>query len=180
MAMYTNIQPDVGIEAIAGWMQAYPQTVPKDIPQELHLQLLNIIMRRNVFSFDDTNWLQTIGTAMGTPCACSYATLSYDFHEVQHILEEFSEFLLILKRFIENVWDLDWWPWKEMGIQKGVRRFRTIKETTYFGPAPRPNPGLRGAIQNKEEPMQDWKEIYKNPDMLMNWKHMPKNDTEIE
>jgi hypothetical protein len=44
-AMYTNIQPDVGIEAIAGWKQAYPQTVPKYIPQGLLLQLLNTIMR---------------------------------------------------------------------------------------------------------------------------------------
>jgi hypothetical protein len=87
-------------------MQAYPQTVPKDIPQELLLQLLNIIMRQNVFSFDDTNWLQTIGTAMGTPCACSYATLSYAFHEVQHILAEFSEFLLILKRVIDDMFGI--------------------------------------------------------------------------
>jgi hypothetical protein len=105
-AMYTNIQPDVGIEAIAGWIQAYPQTVPKDIPQGLLLQLLDIIMRRNVFSFDDTNWLQTIGTAMGTPCACSYATLSYAFHEIQQILTEFSNFLLILKRFIDDMFGI--------------------------------------------------------------------------
>jgi hypothetical protein len=101
-AMYTNIHPDVGIEATAGWMQAYLQTVPKDIPQELLLQLLNTIMRRNVFSFDDTNWLQTIGTAMGTPCACSYGTLSYAFHEIQRILAEFSNFLPILKRFVDD------------------------------------------------------------------------------
>jgi hypothetical protein len=104
--MYTNIQPDVGIEAIARWMQAHPQTVRKDIPQELLLKLLNIIMRRNVFSFDDTNWLQEIGTAMGTPCACSYAILSYAFHEVQKILADFSEFLLVLKHFIDAMFGI--------------------------------------------------------------------------
>jgi hypothetical protein len=75
-AMYINIRLDVGIAEIAGWMKASPHTVPKDVPQQLLLKLLVIIMRHNVFSFHDTNWLQEIGTAMGKPCACSFATLS--------------------------------------------------------------------------------------------------------
>jgi hypothetical protein len=75
-SMYTTIQPYVGIPAIASWMKAYPETVPADVPQPLLLKLLEIIMRRSIFSFYDTDWLQEIGTAMGTLCACSYATLS--------------------------------------------------------------------------------------------------------
>jgi hypothetical protein len=46
-------------------MEAYPETVPQDVPQDLLITLLNITMRRNVLSFDDTHWLQEIGTAMG-------------------------------------------------------------------------------------------------------------------
>jgi hypothetical protein len=102
-AMYTNIQHNVGIASIATWMQAYPETVPQDVPQELLITLLNIIMRRNVFSFDDTHRLQEIGTAMGTPCACPYATLSYALHEVQKMLAHFHEFLLMLKRFMNDM-----------------------------------------------------------------------------
>jgi hypothetical protein len=124
--LYTNIQPDVGIEAIAGWMQAHPQTFPKDIQQEPLLKLLNIIMRRNVFNFDDTNWIQEIGTAMGTPCACSYVTLSYAFHEELKILAEFRKFLLMLIHFIDDMFGI--WPRNGMGkIQKCIRRIRTIK-----------------------------------------------------
>jgi hypothetical protein len=104
--MYTKIQPYVGIEAIAGWMQADPQIVLKDIPQELLLKLLNIIICCNVFSYDDTNWIQEIGTAMGTPRACSYATLSYAFHKVQKILAGFSEFLLMLKCVIVDMFGI--------------------------------------------------------------------------
>jgi hypothetical protein len=63
-------------------------------------------MRRNVFIFDDTNWLQEIGTAMGTPCACSYATLSYAFHDVQKNLAEFSKFRLMLKPFIDDMFGI--------------------------------------------------------------------------
>jgi hypothetical protein len=104
--MYTNIQPDVGITSISTCMQAYPETVPQDAPQELLITMINIIMRRTVFSFDDTHWLQEIDTAMGTPCACSYATLSYALHEVQHILVHFHEFLLMLKRFINDMFEI--------------------------------------------------------------------------
>jgi hypothetical protein len=63
-------------------------------------------MRRNVFSFDDTKWLKEIGTTMGTPCAWSYATLSYAFREVQKNLAEFSKFLLMLKHFIDDMFGI--------------------------------------------------------------------------
>jgi hypothetical protein len=68
-SMHTNIKPDIGINAIKQLMEAYPNTVPRNVPQKLQFKLLEIIMRRNVFSFDDTSWLQEIGNAMGTPCA---------------------------------------------------------------------------------------------------------------
>jgi hypothetical protein len=54
--MYTNIKPDVRIASIATWMEAYPETVPHhDVPHDLLITLLNIIMRCNVLSFDDTH-----------------------------------------------------------------------------------------------------------------------------
>lgn len=106
-SIYTNIQPDIGINAIKSWMEAYPSTVPKDVPQALLIKLLEIIMRRNVFISNDTNWLQEIvTTGMGTPCACSYATPIYVPHEVQSILAAFSQFLMILKGFIDDMFGI--------------------------------------------------------------------------
>jgi hypothetical protein len=54
-AMYTNIQPDVGIASITNWMQSYPETVPNGVLQKLLITLLDIIMRCNIFSFVDTH-----------------------------------------------------------------------------------------------------------------------------
>jgi hypothetical protein len=105
-AMYTNIQPDVCIHVIQKWMEAYANTVPKNVPQKLLIKLLDIIMRRNVFNFNDTSWLQEIGTSIGTPCACSYTTMSYALHEVQHIIAAFTYFLMILKRFIDDMFSI--------------------------------------------------------------------------
>jgi hypothetical protein len=104
--MYTTIQLDMGISAIAGWIKAYPNTVPKDFPQQLLLKLLDIIMHCNVFSLDDTNWLQEIRTTMGTPCVCYYAMLSYAFHEVHKILADFAKLLLLLKSFIDDMFGI--------------------------------------------------------------------------
>jgi hypothetical protein len=76
---------------------------PTFSPQELLITLPNIIIIRNVFSSDDTHWLQEIGTALGTPCACSYTTLSYALHEVHNIMAHFHDFLLMLKSFINDM-----------------------------------------------------------------------------
>jgi hypothetical protein len=99
--MYTNIQPDIGIAYIANWIQ-----VPNDVLQKLLILLLGITMICNVFSFDDTHWIKKINTAMGKPCTCSYATLSYTKHEVNKILAHFREFLLLLKCFIDHMFGI--------------------------------------------------------------------------
>jgi hypothetical protein len=77
----------------------------------LTLKALDIVMNRNVFQFDDTYWHQHIGTAMGTPCACSYATLSYAIHELLQVLPLFTASPPFLKCFIDDM--LGIWTGKE-------------------------------------------------------------------
>ena len=65
-------------------------------------------MNRNLFQFNDTYWLQLDGTAMGTPPACLYATISYGVHERNKILRSYSNYLLFYRRFIDDIigiWD---------------------------------------------------------------------------
>jgi hypothetical protein len=63
-------------------------------------------MRNNVFNFADTFWLQLSGTAMGTPVACNYATVTYGHYENTEILPSFKSNLLYYKRYIDDIFGI--------------------------------------------------------------------------
>ena len=65
-------------------------------------------MRRNIFQFGDTYWLQTMGAAMGTSAAVNYSYIYIGLLELQSLLADFKEYLLFYRRFIDDgigVWD---------------------------------------------------------------------------
>jgi hypothetical protein len=59
-------------------------------------------MQNNIFSFADTYWLQLSGTAMGTPVACAYATVTFGHYKNTTILPEFAPQLLYYKLYIDD------------------------------------------------------------------------------
>jgi hypothetical protein len=101
--MYTNIDTATALEAFTFLLDHYKQEIPEDFPRAFFLKALEIVMNRNLFQFDDTYWLQSDGTAMGTPSACLHATISYGVHERNKILPTFHDFLIYYKRFIDDV-----------------------------------------------------------------------------
>ncbi len=105
-SMYMNISTSVGVSNVKQLMDIH---LPNNYPKELILTILNSIMDTNIFMFGDTYWLQTSGTAMGTPVACSYATTSYGNHENQHILPKFNVNLFYYKRYIDDILGI-WLP----------------------------------------------------------------------
>jgi hypothetical protein len=101
--MYTNINTDIGIQSIREFLTDNAHKIPADFPQELFLQVLECIMKYNIFSFADTYWLQLTGTAMGTPAACAYATITFGQFENSCILNNFKNELIFYKRYIDDV-----------------------------------------------------------------------------
>ncbi len=63
-------------------------------------------MKSNIFQLDDTYWLQTCGTSMGTSCACAYATLYYVYMERKFIIPKWEQKLLFLSRFIDDKFEI--------------------------------------------------------------------------
>jgi len=73
-------------------------TLSPNFPVKLFLHILEIVMRNNIFSFSNIYWIQLSGTAMGTPAACSYATITYGHFENTEILTEFRPQILFYKK----------------------------------------------------------------------------------
>jgi hypothetical protein len=63
-------------DSIKAFIQDIIKNIPQVFPMELFLEILEIIVKNNIFSFGDSHWLQLSGTAMGTPTACLNATVS--------------------------------------------------------------------------------------------------------
>jgi hypothetical protein len=108
-SMYTNIDTPTGLKAVQDFIITNNALLPSNFPTELFLQILKLVMENNIFSFGESYWLQLSGTAMGTPTACSYATVSYGHFENTEILTTFKPNLIYYKRYIDNVFGI-WLP----------------------------------------------------------------------
>ena len=103
-SMYTNIDNDLGQEAIKYWLEKYPSSKARNIDDEFILQSLKIILEKNVFNFDGRKYLQIQGTAMGTKCAPVYATLVVAFLEVKLYQKFEARFGEEHRKKFENEW----------------------------------------------------------------------------
>ena len=89
--MYTNIDNNLGQESIKFWLEKYPESKARNIPNDFILEALKIILEYNTFNFDGKTFLQIRGTAMGTKCAPVYATLVIAFLEIK-LYDKFQEY----------------------------------------------------------------------------------------
>ena len=103
VSMYTNIDPEEGIPIIEKYLGKYAHECKSYIPSALIIKLLKLVMTTNVFQFGNTWWKQLIGTAMGTPCACVYATLFFAYYERTYIIPKYKQNILLYKRFIDDI-----------------------------------------------------------------------------
>ena len=100
VSMYTNIDPSEGIPTIKNYIHKFSTDIH---PSEFIIDLLNLVMENNLFQFGNTWWRQKIGTAMGTPCACIYATLFFAYYEQTYLLRKYKQNLLFYKRMIDDI-----------------------------------------------------------------------------
>ena len=102
--MYNYIDPAYAIPIIEKLINDFElkNLLPNDFPKVFILKALCLIMTHNIFQFGPTFWLQKIGTAMGTPVACTWATLYYGYHEINTLLPLFNRDLITLKRLIDD------------------------------------------------------------------------------
>jgi hypothetical protein len=101
--MYTNIDLDHLLEAMDAWLKEHKDELLEGFPTKLIMEALKLVMKSNVFSFDNTWWKQLIGTAMGTPCACIIAMLYFGLFKRHYLLQKYKTWLLCYCRVSDNV-----------------------------------------------------------------------------
>lgn len=102
-SLYTNIPHDDGITACK---EVWEQRDIKDPPTECLIQLLELVLKHNNFTFNGEHYLQINGTAMGTKMAPSYANIFMGKLEKQ-LLNSSLHHPLSWFRFIDDV-DMKW------------------------------------------------------------------------
>ena len=73
-SLYTNIPHNEGIDACRHFLDTHIRN-PSTISTETLCDLIRMILTMNNFTFNDKNYLQIHGTAIGTRMAPSYANL---------------------------------------------------------------------------------------------------------
>jgi predicted DNA-binding protein (UPF0251 family) len=109
ISMYTNINTASGLHSIRNFLTCNQDCIPATFPKNLFLEILETVMNNNIFSFSNTFWHQLSGTAMGTPAACAYATITFGRYENSIILPRFNSNLLYYKRYIDDIFGI-WLP----------------------------------------------------------------------
>ena len=80
-SLYSNIPHELGIEAIKYWLRKYPNDTPSRFPKKFIIEGIDFILKNNTFCFNEKNYRQMKGTAMGTKFAPVYATLVIGYLE---------------------------------------------------------------------------------------------------
>jgi hypothetical protein len=80
LSMYININTEHGIQVFHEGLLDLKDELLSDFPMPL-FKVLEIVMSKNIFQFDDLFFHQEEGTAMGMSTTVLYATLHYGYHE---------------------------------------------------------------------------------------------------
>ena len=85
--LYTNISHSLGKEAIAFWLNKYPELIHRRFNKEFIIKGIEIILENNNFLFNDQYYNQKKGTAMGTKVAPTYANLVLGYLEQKLLMD---------------------------------------------------------------------------------------------
>ena len=104
-SLYTNIPHKDGLDACRFFLSNTSAT--NDLPVDSVLNLIQLVLENNHFQFNKENYMQKVGTAMGSPMAPSYASLfmgklEKDFLESRDLVPS------VWLRFLDDifmVWD---------------------------------------------------------------------------
>lgn len=86
VSMYTNINTKHAVSMFMKWIEEHSDELPPTFPKVLFLKLLELVMSKNMFQFNNTFYQQEDGATMGMSCTVQYAGNYYGYHEVTKLI----------------------------------------------------------------------------------------------
>ena len=128
-SLYTNIPHHEGVEAATNFLHSHTEQDPMRPPIQILRELMNIVLKNNIFEFNGEYYLQLQGTAMGTKMAPSYANLFMGQLEPK-LIQLNSQAILIWKRFIDDIFIV--WTDTEEALDKFIESINKVHHTIKF------------------------------------------------
>ena len=105
-----KITHELGVEAIQYWLNNFDKENTR-IKNEFIIEGVKLILKNNTFTFENENYIQLKGTAMGTKFAPTYATLVlgylemklYDILEANYGKDNADKIVKNYKRFLDDI-----------------------------------------------------------------------------
>ena len=126
VSLYTNIPHEDGLEATR---LALEKRINPTIQTSVLIKLLEIILRKNCFTYDGNFYRQRQGTAMGTQCAPSYANICMSYVEQKAFTKQ-TKLPKAFWRFIDDVFGL--WTYTEDALLQFMDIMNKIHPTIKF------------------------------------------------
>ena len=130
---YTLTYPghEGGLLSILYHLKANPEnyTHPEQPTPEILTELINIVLKNNVFEFNGNFYLQIQGTAMGTKMAPAYANIFMGELEKKLIAID-KPHILVWKRFIDDIFVI--WTGSETDFITYMEKLNQVHRTIKF------------------------------------------------
>ena len=104
-SMYSNIDPAEALPVLEAYLNEFSHELNDTVRNQMKLlvELTRLVMQNNVFKFGSTWWKQLVGTAMGTSCACIYATVFFAYFERKVISTKYKSNFIFYRRKIDDI-----------------------------------------------------------------------------
>ena len=130
-SLYTNIPHNEGIQSTLYYLKNDPEAYkhPEQPTPEVITELMEMVLKNNVFEFNDNYYLQIQGTAMGTKMAPAYANLFMGKLE-QELKAIGKPHILIWKRFIDDIFII--WSGSKTEFTTYMNKLNKVHNTIKF------------------------------------------------
>ena len=127
-SLYTTIPNDEGILAVSQYLYHHRYSSLNPTNHSI-CKLLELVLTTNNFEFDNKDFLQVGGTAMGTKLAPSFANLFMGYFEEKYV-SPYPKQPFLWKRFIDDIFII--WTYGPEELTRFVSHLNSVHDTIKF------------------------------------------------